>query len=47
MIFETVCADCGINVPWELQYGVTDDDGGIKIVCEQCAKKYGFNLDND
>lgn len=42
---ETVCADCGINTPWEFQYGVSDDDGSIKIVCEVCAKKYGFNLD--
>ena len=44
---ETVCADCGINVPWDLQYGVPGDDGETKIVCENCAKKYGFNLDNE
>lgn len=47
MNHETICADCGINVPWELQYGVSGDDGETKIVCENCAKKYGFNLDND
>jgi hypothetical protein len=44
-IMDTVCADCGISTPWEHQYGVPDDEGGTKIVCEECAKKYGFNLD--
>jgi hypothetical protein len=44
-IMDTVCADCGISTPWELQYGVPDDEGGTKIVCEECAKKYGFNLE--
>lgn len=44
---ETVCADCGINTPWELQYGVPDDNDGTKIVCKECAKKYGFNLDEN
>jgi formylmethanofuran dehydrogenase subunit E len=43
-IMDTVCADCGISTPWELQYGVPDDEGGTKIVCEECAKKYGFNI---
>ena len=42
---DTVCADCGISTPWELQYGVPDDEGGTKIVCEICAQKYGFNLE--
>lgn len=46
-MFDTVCADCGINTPWENQYGVPGDDGETKIVCEECAKKYGFNLNSE
>ena len=46
-MIENVCADCGINTPWECQYGVPGDDDEIKIVCEECAKKYGFNLEDD
>lgn len=45
MHHEVVCADCGINVPWEEQWGVPDGEGGNKIVCPECAKKYGYNLD--
>jgi redox-regulated HSP33 family molecular chaperone len=41
---ETTCADCSLMIPLELQY-VVPNDGGTKIVCEECAKKYGFNLD--
>jgi hypothetical protein len=42
---ETTCADCSLMIPLELQYVVPDDNGCTKIVCEECAKKYGFNLD--
>lgn len=40
---ECVCEDCGINVPFELQYGVRMDNGDYKIVCEECIKKYSKN----
>lgn len=40
MITECVCEECGINVPFELQYGVKMEDGDYKIVCEECIKKY-------
>ena len=43
-MFDVVCADCGINVPWEDQYGVPGDNNETNIVCPECAKKYGFNL---
>lgn len=45
MLIETVCADCGINVPFDLQHGVRTPDGDIKIVCEECVNNYNF--DND
>ena len=47
MWVEVVCEDCGINTPWENQYVVVDDSGVSKIVCEECAKKYGFNCTDD
>ena len=40
MIIECVCEDCGINVPFELQYGVRLENGDYKIVCENCINKY-------
>lgn len=46
-MFDVVCADCGINVPWVEQYGIMGDDGETFIVCPNCAKKYGFNLDDE
>lgn len=46
-MFDVVCADCGINTPWEFQYEVPGDEGSTKTVCEECAKKYGYNLEGD
>jgi hypothetical protein len=44
---DVACADCGISTSWEFQYRVPNDECGTKIVCENCAKKYGFNLDEN
>lgn len=40
VLISSVCEDCGINVPSELQYGVRMNNGDYKIVCEECIKKY-------